>query len=202
MATRDRRQDRRAAARSRGDADLLPLRAAPLQPRRLFRRLGRAELYLAGVAGAARRHRSGHSVGLSQSCDGAPGSAGARLPQFRAANQRAGDMVVPALRRVGGAGHRDRHRRHWCDRHPPIGHGRGPAERAVAGDDAAALGAARSRLLDADDLGPAPGRNEPHAVRPISTSPPAAPASIHRRLPNSPAPGRIFSRDWCRECWS
>ncbi len=131
--------------------DVLPLRAAPLQPRRLFCRGGCAQLHDAGVAGAARRDCPRHSVGVPQFRGGAAGTAGARLPQFRAANQRAGELVVPVFRRVGDPGHRDRHRRHRRDRRPPADHGRGPAERAVAGDDAAALGSADRRVLDADD---------------------------------------------------
>ena len=101
--------------------------------------------------------------------------------------------MVPVFRRLGGAGDRDRHCRHGRDRRAAAGHRRGPAQRAVAGDGAAAVGAAHPRLLDADHDGAAAGRHEPDLVDLSQHTPPGAPASTRRRSPNSPAAGRI--------CW-
>ena len=107
----------------------------------------------------------------------------------------AGRLVVPVFRRLGGAGDRDRHRRHGRDRRAAAGHRRGPAQRVVACDGAAAVGAARPCLLDADHDGADAGRHEPDLVHLSRHTRPAAPASTRRRSPSSPAAGRIcFAR--------
>ena len=79
-------------------------------------------------------------------------------------DRRAGGVVVPRLRQFRGADDGDRGDRHRRYRGPAAGHGRGPAQPDLAGDGTTPVGAARSRLLDADHPRPAFGRPQPVAV--------------------------------------
>ncbi len=145
------RHDRKLQRMAATVGGLRALRAAPLQRRRLLCRVRRAQLHDVGLVGAACRDCAWLAVGLSDLSPGARRDPGAGVQKFRAVGRRPGGMVVSRLREFGSADDGDRRRRHRRDRSAAAGHGRGPAERDLAGDRAAALGTARPGLLDLDN---------------------------------------------------